>query len=155
MNRIKTLILLAALFTFTLIPMVSASPRSVQVQDVCIWISDAYYADLDGDSYEDDIKILVEFALADIDPSRVDINLWVTLPSGTTYAFRISVYRPPAASTLQIDCIDMAQESGWYEIDMIASIFGTSSGRCQITDYFIFDPPTGGGPGLPTVTAYF
>lgn len=151
--RVKALLLLATLLAVSCIPVVCASPKTADSS--LLHIADAYYADLDGDSSADDIKILVQFALRDLEPTRVDINLWVTLPSGTTYAFRVNVYKAPSDSTLNIDCINMACESGWYDVKMLASILGLGRGRVSVEDAFSFDPPTGGGPGLPTVSAYF
>ncbi|MHA1481134.1 MAG: hypothetical protein ACTSQZ_06905 [Candidatus Thorarchaeota archaeon] len=150
----KPILLLAVLLLATaLIPAVSAQPRIASVD--YIRIIDAYYADLDGDGVEDDIKILVEFAFTDSDPSRVDLNLWIELPSGYTYNVRVSIYRAPAESILNIDCINMATESGWYTVTMLASIMGGGNGKLYITDQLIFDPPTEAGPGLPGVYAYF
>ncbi len=146
-------LLLAVIIALWLVPTVYASPRTTDAR--LVYISNAYYTDLDGDSCPDDIKILVEFAFGELDPSRVAINLWIILPSGVTYTFKITVYRPPDCSTLQIDCMNMAYESGWYTIDMSARLSGTVDGRYVVTDTFAFDPPTGGGPGLPTVNAYF
>ena len=136
-----------------MIPVVSAQPRIESVN--YIQIIDAYYGDLDGDLVEDDIKILVEFAFTILEPTRVDINLWIELPSGYTYNVRVSVFRAPAESVLNIDCFNMATESGWYTVTMLASVMGTGGGRYYITDQLIFDPPTEQGPSLPGVTAYF
>jgi hypothetical protein len=136
-----------------MLPTVSAQPRITSGSN--IRIMDAYYGDLDGDGYEDDIKLLVEFSFGNTDPSRVDLNIWIELPSGIIYNFRISVYRPPNESILNIDCIDMATESGWYTVTMLASVMGAGNGKLYITDQLEFDPPTGTGPGLPKVEAYF
>ncbi|TFF91462.1 hypothetical protein EU545_03985 [Candidatus Thorarchaeota archaeon] len=152
-RRFLVLLLVVSLLMIVTLPTAMAQPR-VNNSD-SVRILDAYYADLDSDGYEDDIKILVEFSFPSSDPSRVDLNLWICLPSGLTYNFRISVYRAPSQSVLQIDCIDMASECGWYTVTMLASIMGTGNGKMYITDDFSFDPPTGGGPGLPTVYAYF
>ncbi len=153
MRREIGLLLAMAVSLTIFLPVVSAQPRIASVQS--IRIIDAYYADLDGDSYEDDIKLLVQFDFITIDPQRVDLNIWIELPSGFTYAFRISVYRAPAESVLHIDCIDMATESGWYTVTMLASVMGTGNGKVYIADQLEFDPPTGGGPGLPEIAAYF
>lgn len=136
-----------------MVPVVSAQPRIASVD--YIQIMDAYYGDLDGDGVEDDIKILIEFAFTTLEPSRVDLNIWIELPSGYTYNIRVSVYRAPAESILNIDGINMATESGWYTVTMLASVTGTGGGKYYITDQLIFDPPTEAGPGLPGVFAYF
>ncbi len=143
------LIVILSLF----IPAVNAQPRIASVD--YIQIVDAYYADLDGDGYEDDIKLLVEFKFLDTDPSRVDLNIWIELPSGLTFNVRISIYNTPNEFLLNIDCFNMAIESGWYTVTMLASIMGAGNGKLYIMDEIIFDPPTGGGPGLPpSVNAY-
>ncbi|MFO7837743.1 MAG: hypothetical protein R6V83_13955 [Candidatus Thorarchaeota archaeon] len=136
-----------------MVSFVAAQPRTTTGYD--LQIIDAYYADLDGDGYEDDIKILVEFSFTSNEPSKVDMRLTIELPSGTVYSFRVSVYRPPTKSVLNIDCIDMATESGWYTVTMIASVMGTGNGKIYVTDQLKFDPPTETGPGLPGVEAYF
>ena len=137
-----------------LAPIADAQPRVAEVEYISI--IDAYYADLDGDSYEDDIKLLVEFSFTDTEPTRVDLNIWIELPSGFMYSFRISVYRAPAQSVLNIDCLDMATESGWYTVTLLASVMGAGNGKLYITDELVFDPPTGGGGSLPpSVKAYF
>jgi hypothetical protein len=147
-------LLVLALSMVVFLPVVNAQPRIASVQS--IYIADAYYADLDNDGYEDDIKLLLEFCFENVDSVRVDLNIWIELPSGLMYAFRISVYRAPAQSTLNVDCLDMATESGWYTVTMIASIMGMGGGKYYITDQLDFDPPTGGGPGLPpAIDAYF
>lgn len=136
-----------------IIPTISAQPRIASVD--YIQIVDAYYADLDGDGYEDDIKLLVECCFTDSDPTRVDLNIWIELPSGLTFSVRVSIYNTPSEFLLNIDCFDMAIESGWYTVTLLASIMGAGNGKLYITDEIIFDPPTGGGPGLPpSVNAY-
>lgn len=154
--RVKetTLLLVVVMAVSLVVPLVSAQPRQTTTQYVRI--IDAYYADLDSDGYEDDVKLLVEFSFCDTEPSRVDILLWIQLPSGTTYGLKISVYRTPTESVLNVDCFDLATESGWYTVTMVASIMGAGHGRIYLTDEFMFDPPTGSGPGLPpSAVAYF
>ncbi|MBD3157209.1 MAG: hypothetical protein GF309_00345 [Candidatus Lokiarchaeota archaeon] len=152
-KRIR-LALIAMIFVVTgLLPFAAAQPRIATGYG--LEIVDAYYADLDGDGVEDDIKILVEFSFGNTNPSRVDLRLTVELPSGTVYSFRVSVYRPPTKSILNIDCFDMATESGWYIVSMVASVMGSGNGKVYITDQMAFDPPTKTGPGLPGVDAYF
>ncbi len=149
------LIVTLVLFGSLSIPTVSAQPRSVTVTDVgSICICDAYYGDLDGDSYEDDIKILLNFTL-DIQPSRVEIFMDITLPSGSGYSFLVVIYGMTSHAILNLDCIDMATEVGIYTITMNALLYGTGGGKILIMDEFQFDPPTEAGPGLPTVYAYF
>lgn len=154
MNTRRLTLFFAAIVMLSLfIPAVNAQPRIASTD--YIQIVDAYYADLDNDGYEDDIKLLVEFKFLDTDPSRVDLNIWIELPSGLTFNVRISIYNTPNEFLLNIDCFDMAIESGWYTVTMLASIMGAGNGKLYIMDEIIFDPPTGGGPGLPpSVNAY-
>ena len=146
--------LLATLVVLALcVPTVDAQPR-VAIGEY-IQIVDAYYADLDGDGYEDDIKLLVECSFGDTDPSRVDLNIWIELPSGLTFNVRVSIYNTPSEFLLNIDCFDTAIESGWYTVSMLASVMGAGNGKLYVTDEIIFDPPTGIGPGIaPSVNAY-
>lgn len=154
MNTRRLTLLVALLVMFsTFVTTASAQPRIAAVD--YIQIVDAYYADLDGDGYEDDIKLLVDCCFTDTDPTRVDLNIWIELPSGLTFNVRVSIYNTPNEFLLNIDCFDMAIESGWYTVTLLASVMGAGSGKLYITDEMSFDPPTGGGPGLPpSVDAY-
>jgi hypothetical protein len=152
-TRKLTLVFAAIVLLSVLIPAANAQPRISSID--YIQIVDAYYADLDGDGYEDDIKLLVDCCFLDTDPTRVDLNIWIELPSGLVFNVRVSVYNTPNTFLLNIDCFDMAIESGWYTVTLIASVMGSGNGKLYITDEIIFDPPTGGGPGLPpSVDAY-
>jgi len=154
MGKQTRLALIAIVFVVIgLVPFAAAQPRITTGYG--LEIADAYYADLDEDGLEDDIKILVEFSFENTNPSRVDLRLEIELPSGTVYNFRVSVYRPPTKSVLNIDCFDTATESGWYTVTMIASVMGAGNGKVYVTDQMQFDPPTKTGPGLPGVDAYF
>ncbi|MHA1135163.1 MAG: hypothetical protein ACTSSE_01610 [Candidatus Thorarchaeota archaeon] len=152
-TRKLTLVFAAIVLLSCLIPAANAQPRISSID--YIQIEDAYYADLDGDGYEDDIKLLVDCCFFDTNPSRVDLNIWIELPSGFTFNVRVSIYNTPNEFLLNIDCFDMAIESGWYTVTMLASVMGAGNGKIYIVDEIIFDPPTGGGPGLPpSVNAY-
>ena len=154
MNTRRLTLFFAAIIMLSIcIPAVQAQPRIVSSE--YIQIVDAYYTDLDGDGYEDDIKLLVDCSFAKTDPTRVDLNIWIELPSGLTFNVRISIYNTPNNFLLNIDCFDMAIESGWYTVTLLASVMGAGNGKLYITDEIVFDPPTGGGPGLPpSVNAY-
>ena len=116
-KRIIPLMLLAGMLLLTCMPVANAQP--VRLADVdYIRLIDAYYADLDGDGAEDDIKLLVEFSFPTNVVARVDLNLWMELPSGFTFNIRVSVWRAPGESILNIDCFNTAIESGWYEVTL-------------------------------------
>ncbi len=149
------IILVAGLLILMSVPSVDAVSQ-LRIADVdYVSIVDAYYADLDGDGYEDDIKLLVEFSFPTDEIVRVDLNIWIELPSGLTFNLRVSVWRAPNDSLLNIDCIDMAIESGWYTVYLVTSVMGSGGGKYYITDFLIFDPPGEGGSGLPGISAYF
>jgi len=152
-TRKRTLFLAAIVMLALCIPVVNAQPRISSID--YIQIVDAYYADLDGDGYDDDIKLLVDCCFLDTDPSRVDLNIWIELPSGLTFNVRVSIYNTPNEFLLNIDCFDMAIESGWYTVTMLASVMGAGNGKLYIIDEIVFDPPLPTGPGLPpSVNAY-
>ncbi|MGY5879759.1 MAG: hypothetical protein RTV31_05885 [Candidatus Thorarchaeota archaeon] len=152
-TRKLTMIFAAIVMLSILIPAVNAQPRISSID--YIQIVDAYYADLDGDGYEDDIKLLVDCSFLDTNPTRVDLNIWIELPSGLTFNVRVSIFNTPNAFLLNIDCFDMAIESGWYTVTMLASVMGAGNGKLYIMDEIIFDPPTPAGPGFPpSVNAY-
>lgn len=154
METRKLAFLFAAIVVLSLwIPAVNAQPRVATAE--YIQIVEAYYTDLDADGYEDDIKLLVDCRFTDTDPTRVDLNIWIELPSGLTYNVRVSIYNTPNEFLLNIDCFDMAIESGWYTVTLIASVMGSGDGKLYITDEIVFDPPLPAGPGLPpSVNAY-
>ncbi len=148
------IILVAGLLVLMTAPTAQAGVVRVAEADY-VSIFDAYYTDLDGDGYEDDIKLLIEFSFPTVEPVRIDLNIWIELPSGLTFNFRVSVWRAPNDSILNIDCIDMAIESGWYTVYLVTSVMGSGGGKYYITDSLMFDPPSEGGNGLPAVYAYF
>ena len=149
------IILVAGLLILMSAPAVDAAGQ-LRISDVdYVNIVDAYYADLDGDGYEDDIKLLIEFSFPTVEPVRVDLNIWIELPSGLTFNFRVSVWRAPNDSVLNLDCFDMAIECGWYTVYLITSVMGSGGGKYYITDTIIFDPPTSTGSGIPGVDGYF
>ncbi|MHA1905885.1 MAG: hypothetical protein ACW98Y_01205 [Candidatus Thorarchaeota archaeon] len=153
-KKLIPMIFLAGMLLLTCMPVADA--QIIRISEATyVQISDAYYADLDGDGAEDDIKLLVEFAFPTDVVARVDLNIWIELPSGLTFNFRIAVWRAPGDSVLNIDCIDMAIESGWYTVTLLTSVMGSGGGKYYIMDSLVFDPPTGGGSGLPGVSAYF
>jgi len=152
-TRRIALVLVALIAALVCIPVVDAQPRFVNEE--LIWISDAYYGDLDGDGYEDDIKILLQFSLTNAEPARIEMTIWIQLPSGYVHGVGISIWNAQQYGVLNVDCLNMATESGIYTVTMAASVFGTGIGKAYITDYLQFDPPTGSGPGLPSVDAYF
>ena len=152
-TRKLTLVFAAIVLLSALIPAANAQPRISSID--YIQIVDAYYADLDGDGYEDDIKLLVDCCFLDTNPTRVDLNIWIELPSGLTFNVRVSIYNTPNTFLLNIDCFDMAIESGWYTVTLLASIMGAGNGKLYVTDEIVFDPPVPGGPGFPpSVNAY-
>jgi len=151
-TRKLTLVFAVIVLLAVLIPTANAQPRISSID--YIQIVDAYYADLEGDGYEDDIKLLFDCCFLDTNPTRVDLNIWIELPSGLTFNVRVSVYNTPNDFLLNIDCFNMAIESGWYTVTLLASIMGAGSGKLYVTDEIIFDPPEA-GPGLPpSVNAY-
>lgn len=156
MISVKTRGLLLLLCVFLVgimtIPTVRAQTRSLEVGSIVI--QDAYYGDLDSDQTEDDIKILVDFHLDNIQPSRIELFFDLVLPSGVSYSFKVIIYGCPT-SVLNLDCINMATESGIYTLSMFALLYGSGTGKLYTTDYLEFDPPTGAGPGLPDILAYF
>ncbi|MDF1538276.1 MAG: hypothetical protein P1Q69_05190 [Candidatus Thorarchaeota archaeon] len=152
-KKLIPLMVLAGMLFLTCMPVADA--QVLKVADVTyIQIIDVYYADLDDDGIEDDIKLLVEFSFPTDTVARVDLNIWIELPSGYTFNVRVSVLRAPGESILNIDCFNTAIESGWYTVTLLASVMGSGGGRYYIMDEIVFDPPKGGS-GLPGVVAYF
>jgi len=154
MKKLLPILLLTGILLMTCMPVADA--QIIRLSEASyVQITDAYYADLDGDGAEDDIKLLVTFSFPTDVVLRVDLNIWIELPSGFTFNFRVAVWRAPGDSVLNLDCFNMAIESGWYTVSLLTSVMGTGTGKYYIIDEIVFDPPTPTGSGLPDVAGYF
>ncbi len=144
-NNKLTLILGLILLTINLGSILGASANF----SVDMTIEDAWYADLDNDSYTDDIAVVVLLELYNYNYiTSVDVYIGVELPSGTTYWFTadLSLYKTTYYGYLEITfhLLNTATETGWYT----AKAVGFADGETlSIMHSYDFDPPgeTNGG----------
>jgi len=117
-----------------------------------IYITHAYYYDMDSDGVKDDV--LLDFTCYVKDyiptPSWSYFEIYLTLPSGLTYYVTFEVigrYRVLAMSMIWYNC---ATEAGWYniEINSYTTFYGLIGFSWSDID---FDPPVQGGTGEPHV----
>ncbi|UYP46225.1 hypothetical protein NEF87_002510 [Candidatus Lokiarchaeum ossiferum] len=111
-----------------------------------IEITYANYLELDGDGYEDDV--ITQFTLksptgyyAYLD---VELELELVLPSGYTYIMRFSITEFYVELPVTVEWHNCATESGWYDFNIEADIFGFDSDIIFsgiVTDSLTFDPP--------------
>lgn len=108
-----------------------------------ITIDDAYYGNLDDDSYEDDIRISLTLVVSNwYYYTDIDLYIGIELPSGIEFWFiaEFTVYKTTYSGyiTIDFDLLNTATESGWYT----ASAVGFANNeRVSIMDTLIFDPP--------------
>jgi len=115
-------------------------------------IESADYLDLDGDQIEDDI--LTEFTVAvpqgDWDFERTYVYCELVLPSGYYFNCLILVIGTYSSFTLTLGWYNAAIESGWYTF--VLGAWGSGHDAPGLgTDSLVFDPPTKGDPGTPTI----
>ena len=131
-------------------------PPQPTVNWMDIYITHAYYYDLDGDGYTDDV--LVDFTCQVKDwiptPSWSYYELYLTLPSGLIYFVSFEVigrYRILEMSMIWFNC---ASQNGWYNIEIDSYTLFYNAIGFSFADYD-FDPPgTGTGTGEPHVILY-
>lgn len=137
------------LFVGFLIPVSAVKPQqsNASLTSVSLVFTDAYYADLDGDGFEDDVFGGVDFHITGQSRVTFDYHITLVMPSGLswTYSYRIHT----KYSYLHFDNFfyDHAVESGDYhfEVDIILRTGGVSHAEYN----HVFDPP-GGSTGDAT-----
>ena len=147
--------LLLSIFIILPIILTNISPTSANFS-VGINITDAYYADLDADNFEDDIFISIDVTLSNIYiETDVDIYIGVTLPSGIEFWFvaKITVIKSTYSYNFGInfDLLNTALESGWYTAQAVGFAEGD---QYSIMQSLIFDPP-GSNEGSSDPDGYF
>ncbi|MHA1214844.1 MAG: hypothetical protein ACTSPG_06070 [Candidatus Hodarchaeales archaeon] len=133
----------------------SAKPRALtDSPPLEVEIYDAYYDDLDFDSFEDDIDIFVIFTFNYNGVLRATFTLELTLPSGAKFSFILEAwfYNCNCPIRVKISTFNTAIESGWYTVTLSGFIRGAPLGTFHTVSSLIFDPPTGQGSGNPTAS---
>ncbi|MCY3414962.1 MAG: hypothetical protein INQ03_25150 [Candidatus Heimdallarchaeota archaeon] len=150
--NLSKFIKIAILFAVLLVPgMASAGKNdyllSETVEMVSINISEAYYADLEGDGLENDVFVGVDLYLSGRDAYNFDYYIFLTLPSGLQFSYAY-------AFSAKTDYIyfgnyfwQHALEPGWYDVEVF--IVMRSGGLTVSSEALIFDPPGGTGGSDP------
>ncbi|MHA1971917.1 MAG: hypothetical protein ACTSW1_02920 [Candidatus Hodarchaeales archaeon] len=150
-----TFIMIIMFMTINTLVVASAQPRSLKDSPPLeVEIYDAYYDDLDLDSYEDDIDIFVIFTFNYNGVLRATFTLDLALPSGLTFSFILEAwfYNCNCPIRIKISTFNTAIESGWYTATLSGFIRGSPLGTFYTMSSLIFDPPTGQGSGNPTAS---
>jgi len=115
--------------------------------DIGIVILSAYYADVDGDGYEDDVVAHFDIYLSGSWRYHLGVYLSLTLPSGTTYIYGFGVITTLSVIHCTTYFYDHAVESGWYSFSVV--VVSYSGGSSYWVEEYVFDPPGGYGDQDP------
>ncbi|RMG34074.1 MAG: hypothetical protein D6732_11010 [Methanobacteriota archaeon] len=147
--RISTIFLLSLL----LIGMnLSRASSQVKVQDtsetsISVAILFANYTDLDEDGYMDDVYAEVSIDLYGGVAYTFEYYVTLTLPSGLNFSYLFIISTNYQSFTIYNFFYDHATESGWYTLNIDATL--NNGGRSTATSTLIFDPPGGSGGSDP------
>ena len=120
---------------------------------VSIYISSAYYGDIDLDGDEDDIfaKVIVDLQCSN--RYQFDYYIFLTQPSGFQVVDALGVNTGRHQLTFSTTFFNYAIESGDYRIDV--KILLMNGGPYLVTESIIFDPPGGvSGTGSLSTEVY-
>ncbi len=121
---------------------------STENPTISVRVIDAYYADLDNDTYQDDIYALVRFELSGAAWYNFDYYVTLTLPSGYNFSYAFAI-TATGSFDLNHYFFDHATESGNYTLSVLVIL--KTGGLSTDSDIYVFDPPgasTGGDPTL-------
>ncbi|MHA1450802.1 MAG: hypothetical protein ACTSP4_15445, partial [Candidatus Hodarchaeales archaeon] len=113
-----------------------------------MYLYDAYYCCLDGDSIEDDVVASVYISIDSyLYTNEMDLYSWLTLPNGTVFSYGLNIIAQSNSQivTFSIDLLffNHAYECGDYMVETLGDLSGD---RYYVYSWIIFDPP-GGKPG--------
>ena len=147
------LILVGLLITFMPIPTSAARTNPRSSDDIDLQIINAYYADLDNDGLQDDIRIVTELNVNnDAVKGNVlkwDFKLKIILPSGNYYICSASLITSAEHQYIIFDALNTVTESGYYTAILTAKF--TNHYNELESSIYTFDPPEKGGNGTPTL----
>lgn len=148
------ILLVSVSLLFSMVQTGSAYSQST-VNWMNIYITHAYYYDMDDDGSSDDV--LLDFTCQVKDwvptPSWSYYELYLTLPSGLTYLVSFEVIGRYRVLDMRMVWYNCATEAGWYniEIDSYTTFYNAIGFSWTDID---FDPPTQSGVGEPHVILY-
>ncbi len=154
MNKDKTMMI--AIFTVVLLipsqfatagaPVFNTSTSDAP--SISVRVVEAYYADLDNDTFQDDIYALVRFSLSGAVRYNFDYYVTLTLPSGYNFSYAFAI-NTGESFELNHYFFDHAIESGNYTLSVLVVL--RTGGISTDSHVYVFDPPgasTGGDPTL-------
>ena len=121
----------------------TSSEPSIQVT-----VKHAYYTDLDGDAYEDDVYAIVHFELSGFETFNIDYYVKLTLPSGTHYMYRVLITAHVTSFEGKNLFYNHATELGNYTLTVTAFLLNGASAYYE--HVYVFDPPGSSDFGDPT-----
>ncbi len=127
------------------IPVVHAASDEHGIE---VTIVDACYTDLDDDSWEDDVLVVVRFDLSSSDYYEFAYVITLTLPSGTSYSYLVIVLAWVDVVYTYNLFFNHATESGDYTVYVKALLVTPATATDSAT--YVFDPPGGSEGGKPT-----
>ncbi|MHA2370323.1 MAG: hypothetical protein ACXADX_16030 [Candidatus Hodarchaeales archaeon] len=127
-------------------PQLTSKVNSVRIAlPVKIIFADAYYTELDGDGFEDDVVTELQCEMKELIPVFY-IYIDVELPSGTTHGIWLPINPDCTEFKLRVEFHDIATEPGWYTARVFAAIpWDNDSLVFYLCDTIEFDPPGKGG----------
>ncbi len=144
---------LLLIFGFTLPLMSIPVSASITNDTIDLQIVDAYYADLDNDGVQDDIRIIALLNVSEEylkgNTLRWDFVLKIELPSGDYYVCSAGIVTKASDQYIIFDALNTVTESGWYTAILDARF--TNYFHEMESTIFTFDPPEKGGNGTPTL----
>lgn len=102
-------------------------------------ITQGYYADTDGDGFEDDIFVETVMHILCTNRANFDYYITLTLPSGLSFTYAYQVNTRLNLLTFNNDFYDHGIESGDYKVDV--QILLKTGGISYTSGSLIFDPP--------------
>ncbi|MBD3159569.1 MAG: hypothetical protein GF309_12320 [Candidatus Lokiarchaeota archaeon] len=150
----KTTVIIAVIFSLCVVMVTSPSARATEtpsqesIAEIDVSIEDACYLDLDLDSFEDDVYVLLRFDLADFDYYEFAYIITLELPSGIEYSYLVYVWAWIDVVYTNNLFYNHATESGNYTVYVDAAMVNP----VFTMDYeeYVFDPPGGSEGGKPT-----
>ena len=148
---LSIIILIGILFSpsqFTTAGIPEFNVSNTESPTISVRVIDAYYSDLDNDTYQDDIYALVRFELSGALRYYFDYYVTLTLPSGYNFSYAFAIIAT-GSFDLNHYFFDHAIESGNYTLSVFVIL--KTEGISTDSHIYVFDPPrasTGGDPTL-------
>ncbi len=143
-RRYSALILLIAVFLAFIPFNYRSHDKIVEIRPI-----DAYYADLDLDGVEDDIRIYLNVTIIGFGADQLArgveygmvLNLF--LPSNSKYSYQYTSTDNSSRFSLRVDILNQATEKGWYTLRVAGYYQNLDINKPFTESFHQFDPPGG------------